>query len=169
MPKTNPSPTLRLGILRHSLAAKRDIKEYPDDDARPLIPKGRKLAKKVAKSFSQFGFKPNRILTSPLPRAAETAAIIAKGIDLQTPKILSMPVLRYDTDPHLALRYLASLKLRGEVLIVGHEPWLGEFLSLLVFGKVGPGLPFRKCGFALSACDVLAAGRGQLIAFLPPC
>lgn len=168
MAPTKDNSDLKLGFLRHSLTLKRDDKIFPDDDLRPLSKKGRKCIPHITESLLKIGFRPALIFTSPVLRARQTAEAVADVLKMSDKSVKDLPALRYDTDVHVALRHLASLSWRGQILMVGHEPWMGEMISLLVSGRIGSGLSLRKCGFALLRCEALAAGRGRLEAFLSP-
>ncbi len=166
MAHSKDNSDLKLGFLRHSFTPKRDVKDFPDDDIRPLSKKGRKCIPQVAKGFLNLGFQPDRIFTSPILRARQTAEAVAETLEIPSHRVKELPSLRYDIDVNVALRQLASLSWRGQILMVGHEPWLGEMISLLICGRTGPGLSLRKCGFALLRCETFATGQGRLEAFL---
>src|SRR5213079_877540 len=80
---------MKLCFLRHGEA------DWPNwdkpDDERPLTERGRKEMKRVAKFFQRLTFSADAILTSPLPRASQTAEIVAKrlGIELKTDPALA--------------------------------------------------------------------------------
>jgi phosphohistidine phosphatase len=108
------------------------------------------------------------ILTSPVSRARETAELLQKGFGLTGASLKVLHALHYETPLRLAMTRLSHIKLHGTVYLVGHEPWLGNFLSLLLSGRRGRGFPMRKAGFAAVALEKPAPGQGRLIAFLPP-
>src|ERR1700756_2317381 len=80
---------MKLCFLRHGEA------DWPNwdkpDDERPLTERGRKEMKRVAKLLERLKLIPDTILTSPLPRASQTAEIVAQrlGIELQTESALA--------------------------------------------------------------------------------
>ncbi|MGB8647762.1 MAG: histidine phosphatase family protein, partial [Anaerolineae bacterium] len=53
------------------------------DDERPLTKKGKKEVRQVAAFLQAAGIKLNVILSSPLPRAYQTAEIVAGKLDLE--------------------------------------------------------------------------------------
>ena len=65
---------MKLCFLRHGEA------DWPDwnkpDDERPLTERGRKEMKRVARFLERLKLVPDAILTSPLPRASQTAEIV---------------------------------------------------------------------------------------------
>src|SRR5256885_4634447 len=80
---------MKLCYLRHGEA------DWPNwdkpDDERPLTERGRKEMKRVAKFLERLKFSADAILTSPLPRASQTAEIVAQrlGIELKTDSALA--------------------------------------------------------------------------------
>jgi phosphohistidine phosphatase SixA len=52
------------------------------------------------------------------------------------------------------------------VLLVGHEPHLGELTSLLVAGQAGCGFTFKKGGLARLTTEALKAGRCATLEWL---
>ncbi|MBM3462072.1 MAG: phosphohistidine phosphatase SixA, partial [Armatimonadetes bacterium] len=65
-----------LYILRHGIAYDHGHPDYPDDDSRPLTPKGRRRTRRIARGMRDLGLRFDAILTSPLPRARQTAEIV---------------------------------------------------------------------------------------------
>ena len=152
-----------LMLVRHGLAGKADASVWPDDDARPLTSKGRKSFQAAAKGIRRKGPLPTLILTSPALRTRETAVILAKVLRLGGRALKDWDALHHEQDPEKALALLGRQKLPKTAALVGHEPWLGEFLSLLLCGRKGAGLGLDKGGAALVEISAGAAkGRGRL-------
>jgi phosphohistidine phosphatase len=151
-------------LVRHGLAGKADASVWPDDDSRPLTSKGGKTFKAAAKGLKQHGPRPSLILTSPAKRTRETAVILAKVLGLGGRGLKDWEALHHGRDPEKALSMLTRQKLPKTAALVGHEPWLGDFLSLLVCGRTGAGLGLDKGGAAYVeiADGGKAKGRGRL-------
>jgi phosphohistidine phosphatase len=155
-------------LVRHGLAGKADASVWPDDDLRPLTAKGRKAFKAAAKGLKKGlkseGARPTLILTSPALRTRETAAILAKALGLPGRALKDWDALHHARSPEKALSLLGRQKLPKGAALVGHEPWLGEFLSLLICGRTDAGLEFAKGGAARVEipADGRAKGRGRL-------
>src|SRR5438552_18294312 len=66
---------MQLYFLRHGEADWPDWKK--SDDERPLTDFGKKEMRDVAKFLARLKVRPDLIVTSPLPRAAQTAEIAA--------------------------------------------------------------------------------------------
>src|SRR5688500_17166369 len=69
---------MELLIVRHAPAVERGTGGYADDD-RPLTEEGEKKFRAAARGLARIFPKPDLILTSPLPRARQTAEIAAKA------------------------------------------------------------------------------------------
>jgi phosphohistidine phosphatase len=149
---------MKLYFLRHGEA------DWPNwdrpDDARPLTKKGKKQMRRVAKSFEQLKVAPNVILSSPLPRAMQTAEIAAQELGLRA---RAEPALK----PDLNLDKLAPLlkKYAGkDVMIVGHEPSFSALIGLMTGGNV----KLAKAGIARVDMDDPAQMQGVLVWLVPP-
>src|SRR5713101_1215920 len=68
---------MELLIIRHAIAFERDRHRWRDDGARPLSPASIRRARKAAAGMKEFSKAPDRVLTSPLVRARQTAQILA--------------------------------------------------------------------------------------------
>ena len=131
------SDKIDLIFFRHGLA------DWPNwrgsDDDRPLNEAGREETQRVAAYLRALGIEPQRVLTSPLPRASQTAEIVAEHLDapLETTKQL---------DKRFTVRALEKLldpKL-DRLVLVGHEPNFSEVVKDLAGGDI----KLRKSGVA---------------------
>jgi|ERR1043166_4901642 len=147
---------MKLYFLRHGKADPPDW-TGPDDD-RPLTKKGRREARKVAKLLAKMEVEP-LIVTSPLPRARETAAIAGKILEAQLHEDES---LRPGFD---AAKLEALLRdFAGEsLMVVGHEP---DFTQI-IFRLTGGSTQLSKGGVALVDLDV-ATMSGKLLWLVSP-
>ena len=157
---------MKLYILRHGDAVESGDSKYKETE-RPLTPKGIQRTKQLAHVLREMEVSFDYILTSPLTRAKETAEIIARGLKLPE---------RLDITDHLApsgameklVEEINMLRPVPEhVLLVGHEPYLSGFISLLCIG--GPNLPVVMKKGALCRIDVepiLACARCASIEWL---
>ena len=69
---------MTLIIIRHAIAVAAGTEGIADDE-RPLTKKGRRRFAKAARGLAQVCQRPDVLLTSPLPRASETANIAAEA------------------------------------------------------------------------------------------
>jgi phosphohistidine phosphatase len=137
-----------LFIVRHAIAVERGDPAYPWDDDRPLTPEGIHKFRLVARGLEKLSVRPERILSSPLLRARQTAEILRDAIQPHL-DIENTPRLKPDADFGDSLGAVAALGAKS-VAVVGHEPHLSGFASYLL---CGPGhsasLVFKKGSAAL--------------------
>lgn len=126
-------------FLRHGEADWQNW-DKPDDE-RPLTRCGRKEMKRVAKFLERSKFSPDLIASSPLPRARQTAEIVAKRLGVE---VMVEPELAHGFNRERLGRMMR--KARGEcVMIVGHEPEFSAVIKELTGGDV----KLAKAGVAL--------------------
>src|SRR5262245_42757615 len=111
---------MKLTIIRHAIAVPSGTEGIADDD-RPLTKKGRRRFRAVARGLAGVCGPPDVLLTSPLPRAAETAEIAAEAWGDVTPT--SEPILAHGRVEDI-IAVLARQAADHHVAIVGHEPTL---------------------------------------------
>ncbi|MFL6539662.1 MAG: SixA phosphatase family protein [Chthoniobacterales bacterium] len=121
---------MKLYFLRHADATWADWSE-PDDE-RPLTKKGRKQSCRVGKLLDRLCVDPELILTSPLPRAFQTAEIVAHRlcIDFKEEPALGKSF-------NLAkLRAMITRTKGHDLMVVGHEPDFSAVIRQLTGGRV---------------------------------
>ena len=152
-------------LVRHGLAAEQGP-EFPNDDDRPLTSEGIERMRVQVVGLRELGVRLDRVLTSPLVRASQTAEILAAGIACEAPLVMVdalRPGGRYDA----LLAALGRLGSDRSVALVGHMPSIGDIASRLI-GAREP-LAFKKGATCCIETDALPpAGTGQLRWFLPP-
>ena len=147
---------MKIYFLRHGKA------DWPNwnkpDDERPLTKEGEKEVRKVAKLLADLEVAP-LILTSPLPRARQTAEIAAEllGVELREEKNL-----RPGFNATKLAKFLRDLRSKS-LMVVGHEPDFSDTISELTGGSI----KLSKAGVALVDLDA-SAMSGQLRWLLPP-
>lgn len=159
---------MELLLVRHAPAEKRNPRAWPDDDMRPLTSKGGRAFTRAARGIFATAPVPGIILASPALRTLQTARILAEAAGRSPRRVIAVPALHHAVSARTALAALAALALPRAAAVVGHEPNLGELASLLLFGRSGAGLPFRKGGACLIEADAPAPGAGRLVWFLDP-
>jgi phosphohistidine phosphatase len=158
-------------IVRHAIAFDRNPRRWRDDGERPLSPEGMVRARKAAAGLKQISARPQCVLSSPLVRAKQTAAILTEYAGW--PKATECAALAPDVAPDEMFAALAEQK-KKLVAVVGHQPSLGHFLAAClpaqVRGGANPGaFELKKMGVALvSFRSTPRAGSGVLQWFLPP-
>ncbi len=107
-------------LWRHAEAA-----EGVPDDARPLTDKGRRQAERMAHFLSGRLPQNTRILVSPALRAQQTANAL-------TPNFITSPKIGVLGTPESAIEAAGWPLASGAVLLVGHQPWMGELAAALM-------------------------------------
>lgn len=151
---------MQLLLLRHADA----LSSAPSDDLRPLSDKGRQQAQRVARFCKHNDLRPDVILSSPFLRAEETARIVAEelGGELVLSSFLASGML-----PSAAMEELRAVARFDCVMLVGHEPDLGELAGALLGAGGAGALHFRKA--TLASLDVESpTGGGANLEFLVP-
>lgn len=148
---------MQLYFLRHGEA------DWPGwtkpDDERPLTDFGKKEVRQVGKFLNRLKVKPDLVVSSPLPRALQTAEIAAEQLKTK---------LRQDEalEPGFGISELgAVLKRHPEkvLMLVGHEPDFSSVISALTGGF----LKMSKAGVALIDIDP-ETEKGRLLWLFPP-
>lgn len=154
---------MELLLVRHAIAHERNARRWPDDSARPLSPEGELRARQACAGLRRLLPPPLRLYTSPLLRTRQTALLLSRYAGW--PRPLACPELRPGTPPEELFALLRGAPQR--VALVGHEPDLGELLGACLGAPAA--FVFKKMGVAqLGFRGSVRAGRGELLAFLPP-
>lgn len=137
---------MELYLIRHGIAADREA--YASDEERPLTDKGHQKTAKVAKQLHHQGLRFDLILTSPLVRAKQTATILQDaGLCSQ---VEEFPALAPDGDIHTWVQWLEEWRQQNtnsqSIALVGHQPDLGNWAEILVWGKSQEKLVLKKAG-----------------------
>jgi phosphohistidine phosphatase len=155
---------MQLLIIRHAIAVDRGTPGIPDEE-RPLTPEGEEKFREAAKGLARIVERPDALLTSPLRRAKQTAAIAAAAWGRIEPE--ETPALAggsFEEQAAVLDRYPTD----ATVAVVGHEPHVSALLARLLASRHDDRLAFKKGGAALVEVPGRLAGGGQLVWFLPP-
>jgi len=135
---------MRLYLARHGQAVPREVN--PDC---PLSDHGEEGIKKLASFLRKSGVKVSRVAHSGKTRARQTARILAGSIAVGG-AIEAIEGLK-PMDPVEPAAKIAS-KLKDDTLLVGHLPFMGKLLSLLVAGDKETGVAEFPAG-AIACLD----------------
>jgi phosphohistidine phosphatase len=122
-------------IVRHAIAFDRDRHRWHEDAARPLSPAGIRRARKAAAGLKKLSPRPQRLLTSPLVRARQTAQILTEVAGWPAPE--EAPELS-PGEPALAILDLLAKDRSRLTAVVGHQPGLGQLLAACLLGDGSP-------------------------------
>ena len=132
----------RLYLLRHGVAVSHGTPDVRDDD-RPLTSEGERKVGLVAEGLKRLRVEPDRIITSPLPRARRTAEITADVLGLSD-RLERLDVLRPGSASKTIRDWLETRE-SDDLMLVGHNPNLSDLLALLVgLPEGGPAFELKK-------------------------
>ncbi|MDB5026677.1 MAG: phosphohistidine phosphatase, SixA [Candidatus Eremiobacteraeota bacterium] len=153
----------KLYFLRHGVAADADSWRGDDFD-RPLTDEGRERMALEAEAIKRLGLGLDRIVTSPLVRARQTAEIVAGALGIGNALVEDERL-----GPGFGLERLADVLQahRGAkaLMLVGHEPTLSATVGRLIGGAA---LDFKKGAVARVDLSDGSRLRGVLIWLAPP-
>ena len=164
-----------LHLLRHAKSSWDD--STLDDHDRPLAPRGERAALALADHWAACGVRPDLVLCSTACRARQTLERILPRWD-------SPPAVRWDrglyltSAPELLERVQGLADAHASVLLVGHNPGLGELATLLA-GSGDPALRRRlmrkyptgawvELRFAVGSWRDVVSHGGKLLRFVRP-
>ncbi len=132
-------------LLRHG-----DAEQDPGDDAaRRLTDEGERQSRAAGRALARLGIELDACLTSPKVRAADTARLACEPLGVEP-----------EEEPRLRGGGFDALELaagRGNVMLVGHEPYFSAEVARLT----GANVKLRKGGLA-------AIDGSRLVALLRP-
>lgn len=135
---------MKLYIVRHGIAVSHGTPGVPEEE-RPLTREGISKMKEAAAGYRALGLVPDLILTSPLPRSLQTAEILKDEFGTGT-KLEKCEALQPAGDRAALNRVLKRHWDLGAVMLVGHQPSLGEIAAGIAFGDESRTIPLRKGG-----------------------
>jgi phosphohistidine phosphatase len=126
----------RLGAVQLYLVRHAEAADGEPDELRPLTAEGRRAARELGERLASEGVRPDAILTSPLLRARQTGAELARtaGVEAEADERLAPGATAEDVK--------AAADGRGEtVVVVGHQPDCGRIAAALRGGEEPPFPP----------------------------
>lgn len=121
---------MQIFFLRHANAG--EPKLNPAKDAkRPLDKLGIEQSHDVGRALAALNVTVDAIISSPLKRATQTAAVVANEIDHEEKVVIDnalRPGATWDQFQELLRRYSR----KDAIMVVGHNPTMTEFLNRLV-------------------------------------
>ena len=119
-------------FLRHANAGQKRVSPV-QDEKRPLDKEGIEQCRYIGRLLNSLDTHVDMILSSPLKRATQTASVVGNEIAYEQ-RIEQTPALR-PTAAYESFRVLISQVSGLEaVMVVGHNPNMSKFLSLMVTG-----------------------------------
>ncbi len=149
---------MKLYLMRHGHSPSASEARAASDALRPLSAAGVKGAQETAKRLLGRGGRPEVILHSPLLRAVQTAAEAANVLQPARGSRTYEPLSNALSAEDLYRRVRADEPDAPELMLVGHQPQLGELASLLT-GQVFD----LKPGGVIALEPAPEDGRGRVL------
>ena len=127
-----------LYILRHGDAEPLGL-ESQDDAERSLTSEGLEIMTRAGQGMRRMGITLDVLLSSPKKRARQTAQIVHEELSLVAPITFSDSIATGSWEELLVqvdsvITHLNKQNVGAGVMIVGHEPYLGQLIGTLVTG-----------------------------------
>ncbi|MEC4807144.1 MAG: phosphohistidine phosphatase SixA [Jaaginema sp. PMC 1079.18] len=132
---------MKLYLIRHGIAAERGT--YAQDGERPLVPRGQQKTAAVARRLQSLNIHFELILTSPLLRARQTADILYQAGLAST--LQEYSPLAPGGSLQQWLQWLNQNRY-SNLALVGHQPDLSRWATMLVWGSEAEKLILKKAG-----------------------
>jgi phosphohistidine phosphatase len=131
---------VRIYLVRHSDAIPEE--QAGSDRDRWLSPRGRETARVLGRLLREQEISPDAILCSPLPRAVQTAELLATSLDYLG-SVTCLRGLEPAAQPRVAANTITALG--GSVLVVSHEPAISAIGAFLLGVPAFPQFRTSQC------------------------
>jgi phosphohistidine phosphatase len=158
---------MKLYILRHGDAVEFGDSRYKEAE-RPLTPRGIQRTKLLTHALRQMEISFDAVLSSPLLRAKETAEIVVRGMHLPATLKLTDSLAPSGSMESLVHEITAIRPIPDNALLVGHEPYLSGFISLLCTGGTELSLTMKKGGLCRLEVESPSCSRCAVLEWLMP-
>jgi phosphohistidine phosphatase len=157
---------MQVDFVRHGIAV--DRARGMADRERPLTPKGRQRTAVIAQILYRRGDRWDAILTSPLLRAQQTAEILQAA--QLAPELVEFPPLEPGGDFRELASWSQTHPQQERIAVVGHQPDLGHWIELALWGEAKGCLQLKKAGVGRVDFPAgrLRLGAGILLELLAP-
>ena len=152
---------MRIYLVRHGDAVPEE--EAGSDRDRWLSPRGREAARVLGRLLREQAIAPDAVLCSPLPRAVQTAELIAASLD-DLGTITSLRSLEPAAHPRVAST--AIMAAGASVLVVSHEPAISALGAFLLGVPAFPQFRTAQC-CAIEDRKPTFTARADLAKILP--
>lgn len=113
------------------------------DRERPLSPEGIAETQRAGEGLAAIGVHFDRIFTSPLVRAVQTAELVARSQPAPV-ALEEMEELAGGVVPEVLFRALGPVPSETSILLVGHEPDMSTLAAALIGAPAEHPIPFGR-------------------------
>jgi phosphohistidine phosphatase len=157
---------MKVLVIRHAIAEEREAfaEHGKPDDERPLTANGRRRMERGARGLRTLVPRINLLACSPLVRAQQTAAVVAKvyGTEVGEKTVALSP----DAPLDQFAKWLTPHSDVDVVAVVGHEPHLSTLVTWLLSGISDSRIDFKKGGACLLEIDGQPGPAGAKLLWL---
>ena len=131
-------------FLRHASAGQHKLNPQKDEK-RPLDADGIEQCGQIGRALAALDVHVDAVISSPLKRATQTASLVGNEIAFEG-KLAIDDALRPEADFQKFRELLGRYTKAEAIMVVGHNPSLSEFLSLLISGRSSESVVELKKG-----------------------
>lgn len=153
---------MKVFIARHGEASF----DAPSDHERPLTPNGEAVTRKLVEANLEALNEVEVIWCSHLKRAIQTADIYAGALSIEP---IKKPFLSPESQPARVIKEIEAQEAEFQsILLVSHQPLVGDLVSLFGNGNIYGAHPFSTSEVVVLEMDYPGEGMASQIAnFLP--
>ncbi|MCI4322767.1 MAG: histidine phosphatase family protein [Thermoplasmata archaeon] len=153
-----------LYLVRHGPAKTRDPRKWPDDRDRPLSAEGRAQTKRAAQGVVSLAPPIDRLVSSPAERAKATAVLLQSSLPDHPAIEYWEELLPGEPAIYVLEKLSRTSRPTQHVVLVGHEPTMGEVVGLSLTGDAVSIVRLSRAGAAaVEFPRRIAPGAGRLL------
>lgn len=156
---------MKLFVIRHTEAIDYETESVRTDESRFITPNGRRISLSVFKTLRDDLSDLEKIFTSPLIRAVQTAEILASSLKYKNDVEISNE-LKPNSEFDKVIKLIKRNSIFKSIALVGHEPMLGRLVAEITNKETLP-FEFKKNGVCYIDYDA-ESGQGQLKWYFDP-
>ncbi len=146
---------MKLFVMRHAQATF----NAPSDRERPITDNGEKQTRELLSLYQQDLSQVGELWCSDLLRACQTAALVTEATGLPA---LQKTILSPDGQINHVLNELQQFKADEHLMIVSHQPLVGELVSYLISGNIYQAHPFTTSEILSLELEQVGPGMASL-------
>jgi len=156
---------MRIFFIRHAEAIEYETPTVTSDEYRFITPEGRKVSKEIVKHLKEKFLGLEKIFTSSLIRAVQTAEIFADELNFGG-EVELVDELKNEATTSSLQQLIKDNSELNIIALVGHEPKMSLLLKIYT-GLTELNFDFKKSGVCLVEFNV-ESGEGKLEWYFNP-
>jgi len=143
---------MRIYLFRHGEALTKGDSSVASDPERPLVEEGIRRTRQSAEGLKTMDLSFDIVFTSPWLRALQTAEIVCDVLGIKD-KLHEMDQLAGDRSVADVMLALAKQNQHENVMLVGHNPLLGEIAAYVLSLSTDMQVDLKKSGICVVESD----------------